>query len=54
MNIGFVGTQEKISATRHKADTKKTEEIIRAKKAVKVFLFRLAKQKQQNKKTYLS
>jgi hypothetical protein len=35
-NIGFVGAQEKISAT-HKADAKKTAAIIRAKKSAKVF-----------------
>ncbi len=35
--IGFVGTQEKISAIRKKADAKKTSAIINKRKLGKVF-----------------
>ncbi len=36
-DIGFVGTQEKRSAKSRNADARKTAEIIRAKKRIKVF-----------------
>ena len=49
-DIGFVDTQEKMSATSRKADTKRTSEIIQAKKSAKGFsILRSVRTKAANK-----